>query len=370
MLHVLQKLHSVANAKRVFMMTGIVPKNEAHGVDFCGVDKYYYIVRSDLNCFMRSTNFNKGEDLNIITLHPSCRDGDHYLAHQDGYFYIIKGNNFRRVTDLSSDENAVVNALHPNCQGGDHYLSAFGCYFIIYQSRGVYRRTENMKIDKNGCEFTLHPNCKDGLYYFGIKGHCYFVKPHDEWGLQYYRCSDYNKDYNGITFSFYPSVINFLPGGLAITKGPSFVSWECIKTIFNDSDTPVTWSKKIVKRLGYENKKMSSLGNNWKIAPDVSGKTGGLIALITKAQFSLKGQYGGSKVNTNRENWTEATEVEESLSVTLEPNKSLYIWQCKLGLGCEVVLHHRDTRITDTPTPPTDIPLPLAEPNGGASDST
>ncbi|XP_031749645.1 uncharacterized protein LOC116407773 isoform X2 [Xenopus tropicalis] len=341
-------------------MTGIVPKNKARGVDFCGVDKYYYIVRSDLYCYMRSSNFKKGYDINIFTLHPSCRDGDHYLAHQDGYFYIIKGNSYRRVTNMNTDDNAVVYSLHPNCQGGDHYLSAFGCYYIIYQSRGVYRRTMSMNKDENSVEYTLHPNCKNGLYYFGLKNYYYFVKPHDEWGLHYYKTTSFNKDEASQTFSFHPSVINFLPGGLAITKGPSFGRWECIKTISNDSDTPVTWSKKITKKVGYEKAKMSSIGHNWKISLTTSMETGGLLALIAKAQFSLSTEYGGSKVNTESENWTQATEVEESMTITLQPNKSMYIWQYQVGLGSKAVLHCRDTRYKSDPTPPTDNPLPPA----------
>uniref|UniRef100_A0A803K4X0 Uncharacterized LOC116407773 n=1 Tax=Xenopus tropicalis TaxID=8364 RepID=A0A803K4X0_XENTR len=341
-------------------MVGIVPKNEAHGVDFCGVDKYYYIVRSDLNCYMRSTNFNKGEDLDIFTLHPSCRDGDHYLAHEDDFFYIIKGTSYRRVTNMNKDDDAVVYSLHPNCQGGDHYLSAFGNYYIIYQSRGVYRRTKNMNKDEDSVEYTLHPNCKNGLYYFGTKDYYYFVKPHDEWGLQYYKTTNFHNDEDSQTFSFHPSVINFLPGGLAITKGPSFGTWECIKTISNDSDTPVTWSKKITKKVGYEKAKMSSIGHNWKISLTTSMETGGLLALIAKAQFSLSTEYGGSKVNTESENWTQATEVEESMTITLQPNKSMYIWQYQVGLGSKAVLHCRDTRYKSDPTPPTDNPLPPA----------
>ncbi|OCT63348.1 hypothetical protein XELAEV_18044446mg [Xenopus laevis] len=341
-------------------MVGIVPKKEVCGVDFCGVDDYYYIVRSDLNCYMRCKNFNKGEDINIFSLHPSCRDGDHYVAHKDDLFYIIKGNSYRRVTNMNKDEDAVVYTLHPNCQGGDHYLSSGDYFYIIFQNRGVYRRTKNMNKDEDSEEFTLHPNCKNGLYYFGIKKYYYFVKPHDEWGLQYYRSGNFNKDEDSETFSFHPSVISFLPGGLAITKGSSFGTWECIKTISNDSDTPVTWTKKITKKVGYEKEKMSSIEHNWKISLEVSMETGGLSALIAKSQFSLKTEYGGSSVNTERENWTQATDVEESLSITLQPNKSMYIWQYQLGMGSESVLHCRDTTFKNDSTPPTDNPLPPA----------
>ncbi|XP_056391875.1 uncharacterized protein LOC130284931 isoform X2 [Hyla sarda] len=347
--------------QKITIMVGkILPKKLAKGVDFCGVGKYYYIVRSDLTCYMRSTNFNRAEDLEVFSLHPSCRDGDHYLAHKDDLFYIIKGNNYRRVTNMNKDEDSVVYTLHPNCQGGDHYLSAFDYFYIIYQNRGVYRRTKNMNKDEESEEFPLHPNCKDGLYYFGTSDYYYFVKPHDEWGIQYLRSTNFNKNENSEIFSFHPSVINFLPGGLAITKGPSYGTWVCIKTISNDSQTPVEWKKRVTKKTGYEKEKMCSIEHKWNTSLTVSTETGGLSSCIAKATFAMTAEYGGSSVNTERENWSEATEIEETITVTLKANEKIYIWTYELGLGKEPVLHCRDMRILNTSNPPTDNPLPPA----------
>ncbi|KAM8934012.1 uncharacterized protein RCH25_004382 [Pelodytes ibericus] len=342
-------------------MAGIVPKKDAPGVDFCGVDKYYYIVRSDLSCYMRATNFNKGEDLDVFSLHPSCRNGDHYLAYEDDLFYIIKGNSYRRVSNMNKDEDAVVYTLHDNCRGGDHYLSAFGHFYIIFQSQGVYRKTTNMNTYEEGVEYTLHPDCKDGLYYFGTKNYYYFVKPYGEWGAQYYKCTNFHSNEEGETFSFHPSIINFLPGGLGITHGPSFGVWQCIKTISNDSMTEVTWTNKINKKVGYEKEKMSSMEHNWNVSATVSAETGGLSSLVTKTQFSLTASYGGSSVNTERENWNQTTETEETISLTLKPNEKVYVWQYELGLGKESVLFCRDMKFDDDPAPPTENPLPPAK---------
>nr|XP_028571955.1 uncharacterized protein LOC114589657 [Podarcis muralis] len=162
-------------------MPEIVPKNKAPGVDFCGVDEYYYIVRSDLGCYMRSTNFHEGKDLEVFSLHSSCQGGDHYLAHEDDLFYIIKGDNYRRVSNMNADLGSVVYSLHPNCRGGDHYLSAFGSFYIIFQKRGVYRRVSNMHDDTDAIEYTLHP-LADGLY-SGASELLLLCKPHDEWGV-------------------------------------------------------------------------------------------------------------------------------------------------------------------------------------------
>ncbi|XP_064408030.1 uncharacterized protein LOC135352727 [Latimeria chalumnae] len=339
-------------------MAGIVPKKNARGVDFCGLSDYYYIVRSDLDCYMRSSNFNKGSDLVVYSLHPSCQGGDHYLAHQDGYFYIIKGSSYRRVTNMNKDDGAIVYSLHPNCQGGDHYLSAFGNFYIIFQGKSTYRRTSNMNQDSDAVEYSLHPNCRNGLYYWGIADYYYFVKPVDQWGVQYYKCTNFNKDEGVATYSFHPDVINFLPGGLSVTQGPAFGIWESIKTITNDSEAPITWNKKITKKVGYEKEKMSSLEHNWNVSISASYQSGALTEAIAKYQFSLTAEYGGKSVNTERENWSNVTEVEESVNVALKPDQKIYVWQYKLGFGKEDILFCRDMKFDDDPTPPSEAPLP------------
>jgi len=267
-------------------MKSIIPKSKAKGTDFCGVGQYYYIIRSDLNCYMESSNFNEGLDLSIFTLHPACQNGDHYIGYEDGNFYIIKGNSYRRVSNLTTDSNAVVYSLHPNCQGGDHYLSAFGKFYIIFQEKGTYRSTTNMNQDWEGVEYDLHPNCRNGLYYWGLPDHYYFLKPASEWGVEYYKGTNFNKDECSAVYSVHPDVLNFLPGGLSITKGPAFGVWENIKTITNDSNTPMTWQKRINKKVGYTKEKMTQITHNWNISASASIESGGLAALIAQVQFS------------------------------------------------------------------------------------
>ncbi|CAJ0935048.1 unnamed protein product [Ranitomeya imitator] len=338
----------------------IVPKNLAKGVDFCGVNKHYYIVRSDLGCYMRSTSFHRGEGIEVFSLHPSCRGGDHYLAFTDDQFYIIKGDQYRHVSNLTTGADAIIYPLHPYCRGGDHYLSSFDYFYIIYQDRGVYRKTSNLCDDAEGIEYPMHPNCSDGLYYFGIDDYYCLVKPHEEWGIQYVRSTSLNTDDTSETFSFHPSVIPFLPGGLGISNGSAYGEWSCIDTISNDSETPIEWKKRVTKKIGYEKEKVSSIENNWKVCPTCSSETGGLSCLIAKCQFSLTTEYGGSGVNTEKETWKEATEIEETIAVTLQPHRKIYVWSFQLGLGREPVLHCRDTKISDKADPPTGIPLPSA----------
>ncbi|XP_069094197.1 uncharacterized protein [Pleurodeles waltl] len=339
-------------------MVGIVPKKEAPGVDFCGVDKNFYIVRSDMNCYMRSTNFNQGQDLNVFSLHQSCKGGDHYLAHEDDLFYIIKGNNYRRVANMNTDSGAVVYSLHPNCQGGDHYLSAFGNFYIIFQGKGTYRRVKNMNSDEDAVEYQLHPNCKNGLYYWGTKGFYYYVKPHDEWGVQYYRCTNFNTNEDGEPFSFHSDVISFMPGGLAVTKGPAYGTWECIKTIANDSNSTIDWTKKITRKVGYASQKMKSVEKSWNVSMSYSYNAGDLMAAFVKQQFAFSTSVGGKRVDTESENWNEATEIEESVSIKVEAHQTVCVWQYKLGLGKEDVLFCRSMKFSNSTSPPTEIPLP------------
>ncbi len=93
-----------------------------------------------------------------------------------------------------------------------------------------------------------------------------------------------------------------------MTKGPAFGIWENIKTITNDSNTPVTWQKKVIKRVGYNKETVSQITHNWKMSTSAESKD--LFGLIVKYQFSFSTEYGGSHVSTENESWNEATEVE------------------------------------------------------------
>ncbi|XP_064417962.1 uncharacterized protein LOC135358294 [Latimeria chalumnae] len=337
-------------------MAGIVPKKNARGVDFCSQGGYYYIVRSDLGCYMESYDFNKGSNLVVKSLHPACQGGDHYLAYYS-YFYIIKGNSYRCVTNMSDDADATVYELHPNCQGGDHYLCTYGNFYIIFQDKGTYRCTSDMRYDSEAVEHSLHPDYRSGLYFWAEANYFNFIKPVDEWGVQFYRVTDLSKD-EVTTFSFHPDVINFMPGGLSVTQGPAFGIWEVVKTIKNDSNSTITWTKKINKKEGYEKEKMSSLEHNWNVSIGASYQSGTLIETIAKYQFSLQAEYGGAAVNTENENWSSVTEIEESVSVTLKAGEKIYVWQYKLGFGKEDILFCCDMEFDDDPTPPREVPLP------------
>ncbi|XP_072518439.1 uncharacterized protein [Salminus brasiliensis] len=338
-------------------MTGIISKSQAKGVDFCGGYENYHVIRADLGYYMYSTNFHRGENLTVYSIHPSCQGGDHYFS-DTKWWYVIKGNTYRYVSDITRDIGTAVYDLHPNCQGGDHYLCSYGYYYIIFQSRGVYHQTSDLTTDSDGVEYKLHPNCRDGLYYWGTSKYFYLVKPKGEWGVQYLRTGCLKENTYSETFSIHPDVLNFLPGGLAETQGPAFGKWDLVKTITNDSDTPIAWEKMITRKVGYTKAKSSSIEHNWKVSLTTTYQAGGLAEAISKFQFSLTTEYGGKSVNTENESWEEASEVKEKMNLTVHPNKKMHVWQYKLGFGKEDVLFCRDLVFDDDPNPPTVVPLP------------
>ncbi|KAK7168489.1 hypothetical protein R3I93_004714 [Phoxinus phoxinus] len=341
-------------------MNGIIPRSKAKGTDICGANGYYYIIRSDLGCYMQIRSIDRGSEISIWSLHPACQNGDHYIGSRDGYFHIIKGNSYRRVKNLTTDNGAEVHSLPPNCRGGDHYIANIEYFYIIFQEKGTYRRTANMNEDSDGVEYNVDPDCRNGLYYWGNSNNSFFLKPASDWGYEFSGI-DFRNDKRTGVYSVHPDVLNFLPGGLAVTIGPTFGMWENIKTITNDSNTPVKWQKKINKKVGYNKEKMSQITHNWKISSSVTAETGDLAKLIAKVQFSFSAEYGGSHVSTEKESWNEVTEEEEQLTFELKPNESVYLWQYKLGLGKEPVLFCRDLKIDDVPNPPTEVPLPPAQ---------
>ncbi|XP_048044491.1 uncharacterized protein LOC125267170 [Megalobrama amblycephala] len=338
-------------------MPNIIPRHKIKGVDFCGSHFHHYIIRSDLGCYMRSSDCTAGSDLSIHDLHPACQNGDHYFADENNQFYIIKGKSYRRVMNLTTDTESAVFSLHPNCQGGDHYLAAFDWFYIIFQDKGTYRRTKDLSQDSHSEEFPLHDNCRNGLYYWGLPDHYYFLKPASEWGVEYYRGNDFQEDSCVAVCSVHPDVLNFLPGGLSITNGPAFRKWDNIQTVSNESPTPVTMQKKVTKKVGYNKEKMSQITQNWKIEKSAKITSGKLARLVLKCQFSFSTEYGGAVVNVEKESWNEETEVEEQLSFELKPNQCFNLWQYQLGLGSEPVLFCRDLKITDQPYRPCGLPL-------------
>ncbi|XP_034643001.1 uncharacterized protein LOC117885702 [Trachemys scripta elegans] len=338
----------------------LVPRKDSPGTDIFRNDNGDCIVRSDLGCYLQTELLENGRNIKIQRLHPACRGGDHYMGCVgDPDIYILKGGSYRVVKDLSMDEKPLVFDLHPRCRSGDHYGKTGSQFFIIFQNQGEMRWVTDLRTAEGERNFVLHSECTKGLYYFGIGYFLTLIQVDEKWGAQFYLYNEMSSASLNSVYSIHPDVLNFFPGGVTLTEGIFSAGWECIKILYNDSDSPITWSDKVTHKVGFAKEKMSSIEHNWSISAEMSIKAGKLIELITKFQFSLKAEYSGRSIRTEQEDWNEAREEEESIQVTLEPQKNLYIWQYQLGIGQEPVLFCRDIQFTKENNPPDRIPLSL-----------
>lgn len=342
--------------------TGIVPRSEAHGVDFLGTEDYAYIVRSDLNSYMRTKNLNEGKDIVVYKLHQSCANGSHYLSAGD-YFYIIKNNQYRRVKNMNTGEDPHTYALHSDFHGGDHYVSAYGSFYVIYTSKGKYRKTSNLN-EGDYKEYDLDANTKGGLYYWGTDDYTYFIEPSSNFGIEYHRTDNLNKDSNSRTYPFHEDIINFLPGGLAIVQGPTYGKWLCITTLDNSNGgTELKQSMKIEHKVGFNSEKMSSIEHNWNVAATYSYSSGDLLKGLAQHQFSMTLAYGGATIDTSTESYHEQTTTTLQIDVVVLPYSTKYIWQYEVGLGTTELLKTNHFVYTDANTPPKTTPIKLLRKN-------
>ena len=363
----------------------IVPHNNplAKGVDICGTEDYVYIIRSDLGCYMKCSGYLDapkgihGQRFEIYPLHPSCAYGDHYLCGPDG-FYIIKNNQFIIVNDLSAPTTIPVVSQHlsQNCQNGENYAYNLGS-FIITTTSGEYILTSDLTSSstppkKRGIVNPVY--LKYGKYFFGARNQIIVItqnpnwkkQDNPNWGVVFTLTSDLSS--SGKDYFVYPDAINFLPGGISVALGTTAPKWKLLQSFTNSKDgAPLSWSEKITQTIGFNKSRFQSIEQNWNVTNSLSmGTKFGfdyIVQTAVEVQFSLTDSFGGASIQSEQEDWNETYTVEEELSTTIQPGKSVYIWQFSLGLkGTGDVLFCRDLQITNTSTPPTKIPLPSVLP--------
>lgn len=393
------------------MTTKIVPHVEIKGIDILGA-RFTHIIRSDLGCYMRLSNdLHEGKDgkhsPTIFPLHETCAGGDHYLginhSSKGGMwfgtnyqtYFIIKGNEYREVEDLTTDRNPKQGILHSNCQGGDFYMatsyynafSSSSVFIIVYKDEGMFKVVSDLSTGEKSMpyeyfnayargstdqKYELHENCKGGLYYWATKSFWtgamfyYVIKGVNEWGVEVHLTRDLHTDRGGQTDIINPSVVNFLPGGLAVNMGPSFGYWALIKTIDNTSGhVPLKWNKELMTIEGYRKTIQKQVEINWKLTTQYSAEVTAGFAIekvfqtACKQQFSLSASFGGNYLDTTKEDWSEEKQVKEWVQVEVPPNKSVYIWQYKLGMDKSgSVLFTNYLKQTSDSTPPTNVPIP------------
>ncbi|KAF7234883.1 Phosphonates import ATP-binding protein PhnC 2 [Varanus komodoensis] len=338
-------------------MAAIAPRTDSPGTDIFTTRHGSFIIRSDLGCFLQALDFCSGEALKVWDLHPACRGWDHYVGDPtSSVIYLLRGDSFCKVLDLNSEPPSSTFPLHPSCQGGDHYASCEGHFLIFFLERGVVLSVADLATGAMATEVCLEATLLDGLYYYGADAHHVACWRMDEENSLRGHLFTPAAEHAG-SFSVHPDVIAFLPGGLSVIHGPAFGAWECLKLISNATDLPMPSTHEITRQVG-----CSKLAFSQKY--DVSGSVDpeSLAISLLQRQFCLPVAYGGLGLQTEQEEWESVAEEGEPLRVILQPRQKLYWWHYRLGLGKEPLLFCRSLKVTRSPSPPTHIPLPLAEP--------
>ena len=213
------------------------------------------------------------------------------------------------------------------------------------------------------------PNAGAGVdlgsrYHWATSGYFYFLKPVTTWSLEYHRTKDLfndSKKYND--YPVYPPITAFLPGGLAHIMGPTFGRWEQLTSVRNNSQNVRTIEITIKRKHGYKKPMVHSVHHEWNISQrerSAGLTTEEIFKAVLKRTFHFHPNYGGLAVDATKEDWSDKMEVEEKMSVIIQSNQLVYVWQYVLGIGDQVVLYTKHVRNTVTPECNEDVPLPNA----------
>lgn len=334
-------------------MAGIVPRAGTPGTDVFATPDGFFVVRSDLGCFLRAPAGPAPAGAEICRLHPACRGGDHYVGEASGAAVcILRGEAFQRTADLGAAPGPEAFPLHPACRGGDHYVSGGGRFVVLFLARGVALSVADLSTGAGAEETPLDPAARCGLYYYAPDAtRLALLRVDAQRGL----CTQVGSGSGpGEVLPVPAAVASFLPGGLALVHGAAFGAWECIQRLENDTDGPLPGSYELSRPVGYVEQKWA----DWTFSPAGAPAPTDLAGALLRAQFALPPAYGGLGLRTEQEEWEAAAEEGEELRIILQPRQKLYWWQYRLGLGARPVLFCRSLKVTRSLAPPDLLPLP------------
>ncbi|XP_067399550.1 uncharacterized protein [Emydura macquarii macquarii] len=337
-------------------MAGIAPRALCPGTDVFATPHGFFVVRSDVGCFLQAPACHAPGTVAIQGLHPACRGGHHYVGEASGTAVcILRGDTFHRAPDLSAAPSPGALPLHLTCRGGDHYASWGGRFSIVFLARGVVLSVADLTTGAEAEETPLAPAARHGLYYYAPGAtHLAFLAMDEQQGLCSQICSSTG---HREVLPVHADVASFLPSGLASVHGSAFGAWERVQLIQNETDEPLPGSHEITRKVGRVEEKLA----NWTFAGASSPAPVELSVALLQAQFSLPPAYGGLGLRTEQEEWEAVVEEGEELRVILQPRQKLYWWQYVLGLGQRPLLFCRGLKVTRSPAPPTNVPLPSSD---------
>nr|XP_028558872.1 uncharacterized protein LOC114582217 isoform X1 [Podarcis muralis] len=327
------------------VLTAMVLQKEVPKVHIFSTRAGDVILRPDLNCYLLLSGLPTSPCAELWPLHPSLRGSEHYFSSRwHNTIYVIRDNKLLETPNLHTEPSREPHRLHPSCCAGQHYFIVSGGSFGIILSPGTMTAVKDLTTGEPD------PDTQPGHHQWSNE------KMGSHRSYLYWQLWD---NFSGEVFSFHPSVLNFLPGGLGLSKGDAFKAWELLNIFHNYSNIPVSRLQEVSRKVGCATEKLADVGRGWVAAalPD-SPEPGSVAVALAKAQFALPTEYGGVGLNTEQEEWGEAREVETTLNFTLQPEDVAYVWQYQLGLGKEVILFCRDLEVTLGCDPPTKVPLP------------
>ena len=103
--------------------------------------------------------------------------------------------------------------------------------------------------------------------------------------------------------------------------------WKVIKSIENQSsDVTLKFTENITLRSGYSKKMLDLVQHNWHIpqqhAADLTIEK--IFTATLKHQFFLDESYGGCKLDTYQEDWTEEWEVKYEIVIDIQAGKCVH----------------------------------------------
>lgn len=68
--------------------------------------------------------------------------------------------------------------------------------------------------------------------------------------------------------------MNFLPGGISLTLGPTNGEWMAIKSFEVGNTAPLHWSKEVDVTLGHNQSLSSTVTKNWNVSAEMKASVG------------------------------------------------------------------------------------------------
>ncbi|CAI5791164.1 Uncharacterized protein PODLI_1B028659 [Podarcis lilfordi] len=251
------------------------------------------ILRPDLNGYLLLSGLPTSPCAELWPLHPSLRGSEHYFSSRwHNTIYVIRDNKLLETPNLHTEPSREPRRLHPSCCAGQHYFVVSGGSFGIILSSGTMTAVKDLTTGEPD------PDTQPGHHQWSNE------KMGSHRSYLYWQLWD---NFSGEVFSFHPSVLNFLPGGLGLSKGDAFKAWELLNIFHNYSDSPVSRLQEVSRKVGYATEKLADVGRSWVATalPD-SPEPGSIAVALAKAQFALPTECGGVGLNTEQEEWGEA----------------------------------------------------------------